>query len=265
MIQLYFRLIGARIRAQMQYKVAFWMEVIGFGLVTLLEFAIVAILFARFRTIGGWSIAEVALLYGLTSTSFGLAEMASRGFDSPFERMMVQGTFDLILTRPIGSFFGVLASEFQLMRLGRISQGLLVLGYALFQLPISWTPARLLLIPTSILAGAAVYSGLVVIGATICFWTIKMPEVINVFTVGGGEAASYPLSIYNNWLRGVFLFVIPIGFANYPAALFLLGRADPFGLPAWAAWLAPVVAALFCAIALAFWRIGVSKYTSTGS
>jgi len=265
MLRLYLTLIGARIRAQMQYKVSFWMELVGFGLVTGLEFAAVAILFARFRAIGGWGIAEVALLYGLASVAFGIAEMASRGFDSPFERMMQQGAFDTILIRPTGSFFGVLASEFQLMRLGRITQGLAVLGYALARLPIVWTPARLLLLPLTVLAGAAIYCGLVVIGATVCFWTIKTPEVINVFTVGGAEASSYPLSIYNGLVRGVFLFVVPIAFANYPAALYLLGRTDPFGLPGWLAWLAPLVAVLFCALALAFWRVGVTKYQSAGS
>ena len=265
MFSLYLRLIGARIRAQMQYKVSFWLELIGFGLITALEFATIAILYARFRSIGGWGIAEVALLYGLTATSFGLAEMVGRGFDSPFERMIQQGTFDTVLTRPTGSFFGVLASEFQLMRLGRIGQGLAVLAYALARLPIAWTPARVLVLPVAVLSGAAIYAGLVVIGAAICFWTIKTPEVINVFTVGGEEAASYPLSIYSGWVRGVFLFVIPIGFANYPAALLLLGRADPFGLPGWAAWLAPLVAAAFCGVALWFWRVGVSKYQGAGS
>jgi ABC-2 type transport system permease protein len=265
MLSLYLKLIGARIRSQMQYKVSFWMDLAGFGLITSLEFATIAILFGKFHTIGGWSLAEVALLYGLTSIAFSLAEMFGRGFDSPFERMMLQGTFDTVLTRPLGSFFQVLASEFQLMRLGRTLQGALVLSYALIQLPIAWTPARLLLLPLTVASGAAIYTGLVVMGATVCFWTIRTPEVINVFTVGGEEAASYPLSIYNGWIRGVFLFVVPIAFANYPAALYLLGRADPYGLPAWLAWLAPVAAALFCAVAIGFWRLGVSKYTSTGS
>ena len=59
MLSLYFRLIGARIRAQMQYKVSFWMDLLGFGLVTGLEFASIAILYGRFQSIGGWSIAEV--------------------------------------------------------------------------------------------------------------------------------------------------------------------------------------------------------------
>ena len=123
----------------------------------------------------------------------------------------------------------------------------------------------MLLVPLTILSGAAIYTGLVVIGATVCFWTIRTPEVINVFTVGGAEASSYPLSIYSGWIRGIFLFVIPIAFANYPAALLLLARADPLGLPGWSAWLAPLAAALFCAAALAFWRVGVSKYQGAGS
>jgi ABC-2 type transport system permease protein len=265
MLSLYFRLVGARIRAQMQYKVSFWMDLLGFGLVTSLEFATIAILYGRFQSIGGWSIAEVALLYGLVSVAFSLAEMFSRGFDAPFERMMQQGSFDTVLIRPLGSFFLVLASEFQLMRLGRTAQGLLVLGYALALLPISWTPAKLLLLPLTILSGTAIYTALIVIGAAICFWTIKTPEVINVFTFGGEDASSYPLSIYNSLIRGIFLFVIPIAFANYPTALYLLERTDPFGLPAWSAWLAPLVATLFGAIALAFWRLGVSKYQSAGS
>jgi ABC-2 type transport system permease protein len=265
MLSLYLRLIGARIRAQMQYKVSFWMDLLGFGLVTGLEFATIAILYGRFQSIGGWGIAEVALLYGMVAVAFSLAEMFSRGFDAPFERMMQQGAFDTLLIRPLGSFFMVLASEFQLMRLGRTAQGLLVLGYALAVLPIAWTPAKLLLLPLTILAGTAIYSALIVIGATICFWTIKTPEVINVLTFGGVDATSYPLSIYNGWIRSIFLFVIPIAFANYPTALYLLGRTDPLGLPAWAAWFAPPIAALFCAIALAFWRLGVSKYQSAGS
>lgn len=265
MLSLYFRLIGARIRAQMQYKASFWMELVGFALVTGLEFVALAILLARFHTIAGWSLAEVALLYGLSSLAFGVAEMVGRGFDAPFERMMQQGAFDTVLTRPLGSFFSVLASEFQLMRLGRMTQALAVLGYALLRLPIAWSADKAAVLLLSLLSGAVIYTGLVVMGATVCFWTIKTPEVINVFTVGGSEAASYPLSIYGGLVRNVFLLVIPIAFANYPAALYLLGRADPLGLPAWSAWLAPAVAALFFGVALAFWRVGVTKYASTGT
>lgn len=265
MLQLYIRLIGSRIRSQMQYRVSFWLELLGFMLVTGMEFALIAILVDRFAGIAGWSLPEVALLYGLTSLAFSLAEMAGRGFDSPFERMIQQGAFDGVLIRPLGAFFQILTADFQLRRLGRSAQALLVLAYALPRLAISWTPDRILLVPLTVLSGAVIYLGLLVIGATITFWTIRTPEVINVFTFGGEQMTSYPLSIYQEWLRAVFLFIVPVGFANYPAALYLLGRADPGGLPLWAAWCAPLAAAAFFALALLFWRYGVGKYTSTGS
>lgn len=265
MVSLYVRLIAARVRAQMQYKISFVLELLGFTLVTGLEFALIAIMLARFNSVGGWQITEIALLYGLTAIGFGLAEMVWRGFDAPFERMMQQGGFDAVLIRPLGSYFQVLTSDFQLIRLGRMLQGAAALIYACAHLPIIWTPARLALVVLTIASGAGIYGGLIVIGATICFWTVKTPEVINIFTFGGEEATSYPLSIYNQLIRNVFLFMVPIGFSNYPTALLLLGRSDPHGLPAWLAWCAPLVSALFLTLALMFWRLGVSKYTSTGS
>jgi ABC-2 type transport system permease protein len=265
MLGLYLRLIGARVRSQMQYRASFWLELIGFALVTGLEFVALAILVERFGAIGGWTVPEVALLYGLTSLAFSLAEMIGRGFDSPFERMILQGAFDGVLARPLGAFFQILASEFQLRRLGRAIQAVLVLAYAVPQLAIAWTFDRLLLVPLTLLSGMSIYIGLIVIGATITFWTIRTPEVINVFTFGGVQMTQYPLSIYQEWLRTLFLFVVPVGFANYPAALYLLGRDDPGGLPIWSAWLAPLAAALFLTAALRFWAFGVSKYASTGS
>ena len=153
MWSLYWRLIGARIRSQMQYKTSFSLDLLGFALVIGTEFAAIPILLGRFPSINGWGIAEIALLFGLTSLAFSFTQMIGRGFDSPFERMMQQGTFDAVLLRPQGSFFQVLASEFQLRRLGRSVIAVAVLAYAFAQLPIVWTPAKFLLIPLTLASG----------------------------------------------------------------------------------------------------------------
>jgi len=264
-LALYWRLIGARIRAQLQYKASFVIEVLSFLVLTGLEFIAVAIIVVRFGNVGGWTLRELALLYGLGSISFGIAEMAGRGFDSPFEAMIQRGTFDMLLIRPRGVFFQVLSSEFQLRRLGRVLEGLALLVWSLSGATIDWSLPKVLVLPVAVASGAVVYTALIVAGATICFWTIKTPEVINAFTVGGKELTSYPLGIYDRWIRGVFLFMVPVAFTNYPAALLILERSDPLGFPAAAAWFAPIVATLAMAAALAFWRIGLRKYASAGS
>jgi ABC-2 type transport system permease protein len=66
-------------------------------------------------------------------------------------------------------------------------------------------------------------------------------------------------------MRNLFLLIIPVAFSSYPAALVLLGRQDSNGLPSEIAWFAPVAAAIFFGVGYLFWRVGVSKYTSTGT
>ncbi|GAB4118894.1 MAG: ABC transporter permease [Roseiflexaceae bacterium] len=264
MVSLYLRMIGARVRAQLQYRVSFLLDLFGFMLLTWIEFASLVVLLNRFEGIAGWHVPEVAILYGFSSIAFGLAEMFGRGFER-IEELIQRGGFDSLLTRPLGSFFQVLTSEFQLRRLGRVLQGSLILGYAFANLPITWNPARLLIIPVTILSGGVIFTTLLMIGATITFWTIRTPEVINIFTSGGYQLSSYPLHIFQEWMRNLFLMIIPVAFSSYPAALFLLGRQDPHGLPSALAWFAPLAAVLFFGAGYLFWRIGVSKYTSTGT
>ncbi len=249
----------------MQYKASFITELVGFTLTTGIEFAVLAILFTRFPSVLGWNIAEVALLYGLTSVAFSLTEMIGRGFDSPFETMMQRGMFDGVLARPLNSFFQILTAEFQLRRLGRTIQGVAVLAYAFSRLAIDWSPAKIILIVVTIISGVFIYLALIVIGATICFWTIKTPELVNAFTYGGNQMVSYPLGIYNRVLRTVFLWIVPVAFVNYPTALVLLERTDPYGLPPNIAWAAPLVAATFFGVSLCIWRYGITKYQSAGS
>jgi ABC-2 type transport system permease protein len=56
-----------------------------------------------------------------------------------------------------------------------------------------------------------------------------------------------------------------MAFINYYPSLYLLDKPDPFGLPAWVPFLAPLVALISLRLALAAWQVGVRHYQSTGS
>ena len=76
---------------------------------------------------------------------------------------------------------------------------------------------------------------------------------------------SYPLTIYNQVLQRTFLFIVPLAFGTYIPVCYVLGRALPFGLPDWLAFLSPLIALLFALVALVVWQFGVRRYQSTGS
>lgn len=263
-VQLYFRLIGAQVRSEMQYRASFIADLVGNLLITGLDFAMVAILLVRFQEIGGWTLPEVVFLYGTSAVSFSLAELFVGTFDN-FELWVVRGDFDRVLLRPLPVIFQMLTGAFLLRRLGRLTQGAIALGVAFALLQPAWDVGRWLFFAVMLAGGALFFMAIFVVGATLSFWSPQMHEVANIFTYGGQFMTSYPMHIYEAWLRSLFTFVIPMAFINYYPALFLLRRPDPMGLPGWLPFLAPMIAAIVFQGAIALWRVGVRHYQSTGN
>lgn len=262
--RLYLRYIGVSVRAQMQYKASFMMTATGGFVSNLLEFVGVMALFARFGTLRGWTLPEAGLLYGIVSIAFASAEAAARGFDL-FPNMVKTGDFDRLLLRPRSTVLQLLGQDLQLMRIGRFSQGLLVLLWSACRLGAIWTPTKVLLVVSSVFGGACMFSGLFVLQATMAFWTIESLEMMNTMTYGGVETAQYPLSIYAPWFRRFFTFVVPLACVNFFPSMAILGRAESSGIPIIACWLAPLVGGLFLFAVLQAWKVGVRHYRSTGS
>ena len=80
-LSLYRRLIGAQIRSQAQYRVAFLIDVLGTALSVGSFFLSLALVLQRFGNLGGWTLGEIAFLYGMLETSFGFMDMIFSGFD----------------------------------------------------------------------------------------------------------------------------------------------------------------------------------------
>ena len=164
------------------------------------------ILFENVPALDGWTVHEVAFLYACTCISFAFVDMVIGHLDL-FPRMIREGTFDLVLVRPRGSLFQVIASDFAFRRLGRAFQGVVVFAYALTGLDIDWDPGRVAMVGVMLVAGALIFGAVWIAGATIAFWTVDGGEFTNAFTYGGNFLTQYPISIYGEWLRRLLAFV----------------------------------------------------------
>ena len=265
---LYRQLIGAQVRAQMQYRTSFVLEMLAQFVSNVLDFVVVIIFFSRLEALGGWTLPEIGLLYGMSSVAFGVCDMVIAGLDYAYfgPNMVKRGEFDRVLIRPINVFLQVLTVQFTLKRLGRIGQGAIVLVWALLALHLAWPPLHWLYLLVMIVAGAFFFAGLFVFGSGLSFWMVDSLEVMNTLTYGGQFLTQYPLTIYGDFLRSFFTFVIPMAFINYYPALWLLDKPDPLGGPIRLfAWLAPFICGLIFAAGVQVWRRGVRHYTSTGS
>lgn len=243
---------------------SFALDLCGAFLISFLDFFAVLVIFHNIPLLGGWSVHEVAFLYAASCISFALTDLTIGHLDD-FPQRIRDGNFDILLLRPRGTLFQVVASDFALRRLGKLAQALVVLVYALSGLQIAWDPGRAAMLVLMIPTGAIVFGAVWVTGTCLAFWTTESGEFTNAFTYGGNYLAQYPINIYSVWMRRFLAYLIPMAFVCYFPALYVLDKPDPLGLPTFLQFAAPVVALLAAIAAGLFWRFAVRHYRSTGS
>lgn len=260
----YRRLVTAQLRGYLSYRASFAMDLLANALVPIVEVVSVLAMFQVTRSLGGFSAAEVLVMYGLSASAFALSDLVVGNIER-IPQYVRQGLLDAVLVRPLPVLGQLLALDFTIRRVGRfvIATGILV-GAALHA-GITWTPVHLALAVVAVISGAALFGALFVMTATVAFWWIDSRELAASVTYGGRDFTAYPITVYNGAFRALFAYALGFGFVAYFPALGLLERADPLGLPGWLAWATPVVAGGAAVVAAAVWRIGVRHYRSTGS
>lgn len=260
-MKLYLRYVSLLLKSQMEYRTSFILLSIGQFFVPFLIFLSIFMFFNRFPNIGGWSLYEVSLCYAVIHIAFSLSECFARGFDS-FSSIVVNGEFDRILVRPRSTVLQVLGSKFEFTRIGRLAQSIIVLVFTLANINVDWDISRIVTLMLMILSGIFIFAGIYMLGAALCFWTIEGLEVINVFTDGGREMSQYPLSIYKEWIRKFFTFIIPFGAVNYLPLMYILNKGGANSIKY---MFTPLYGILFIIPCLFVWNFGVRHYKSTGS
>lgn len=263
-LKLYFTYISISIRSQLEYKTSFILMSIGNFAITFIEFLGVYALFEKFGQLKGWSLYEIAIFYGLINCSFAISESFARGFDI-FPNKVQHGEFDRILLRPRSLTLQILGIDFQIMRVGRLLQGLFVLIWGLTHVNIHITIYAVMLTIMALLGGISLFTGLFVLQATLSFWSIQSLEVMNSFTYGGVQMAQYPINIYKKWFQKIFIYVIPVASVNYFPVVTILGKNSEMMIQPVIGYLAPIMGFLFLAISLLIFKVGVRSYQSTGS
>jgi ABC-2 type transport system permease protein len=249
----------------MQYPGPFLLTSLGSFLATGVDFIAVWALFARFRQVAGWRFGEVALFYAVIGVSFALADGLTRGFDVFGEQFVKTGDFDRVLVRPRSTVLQLLGYEFRATRIGRLAQALVVWAIAANLTSIVWTWEVWATLLFAVAGGMALFCGILVLQATLAFWTVESLEIANTLTYGGVEAAQYPLDLYARWFRNFLTFVVPLGCVSYFPIAAVLGRAERTGVAAELLRLTPAFGFVFLGVALWLWRFGVRHYASTGS
>ena len=257
--RLYRHYIAINIRSAMQYKSSFWLTMFGQLLSTVSTLFGVIFMFQRFPVVKGFTLNDVILCCGIVQMQFSLSEMWARGFDR-FAVIIRKGEYDRVLLRPRNEILQVFGSQFELSRIGRLIQGTLMLTYGIIRTKIHWDVLKVLTLFNMILGGTALFTGLCIIRAALCFFTLEGLEFMNIFTDGAREHGKYPLNIYGDKFLLFCTVAIPYALVQYYPLIYILGQRTEW----WLAFL-PLLVLLYLIPCIALFKFGVRHYQSSGS
>jgi len=259
-LRLYKHFLKIRFLSEVEYK-GWWLMFFQVIIMTIGDPLAVVLTFARFGSIGVWTMERVLFMYAMAFTSFGLAETLLRGFDNfPFY-MVRSGEFDRLLLRPKSLFVQVATSSFHLRRVLRPIIGICIIIWCMNRLGMAFTLANVTMLIFAFIGGFLTYAGVLVMSSGIAFFTINAVDWIYIFTSASREVARVPVNYLPRVLRYMFTFFLPMLVICYFPASAMGG----WGGAAWRGWLALPAGAVFFAVGMLIWRIGVRHYKSTGS
>jgi ABC-2 type transport system permease protein len=219
-----------------------------------------SVIFDNTADLNGWTADEMLVLVGVHFLIGGLIGVVIQPSMAAMMEGIRLGTFDFVLTKPADA--QVLASSQVVAPQAGINVvvGLVVIGVGVVRTGNALDPGSLAFFLPTLLAGLAIVYGFLLILSTLAFWFVRLDNVLQIFQTLFGNAGRWPVTIFPIWMRYLLTFVVPVAFAVTVPVQALTGRLSVGG-----AMLAVGVAALFLAVARAFWRIALRRYTGASA
>ncbi|MEV6929760.1 ABC-2 family transporter protein [Dactylosporangium sp. NPDC051485] len=258
-VRMYFRLLGAHIRALLEYEGDFWIMMGGTIVMQVVNVVFLSAIFAKVPAINGWTFWAVVAMFAMVAIAEGVGSLFFEGMWN-LAWQINQGELDYMLVRPYPVVLQVSSANIGINGLGNILTGGLMLGAALSHVDVSWSAPRILLGAVVIVSAIAIKVAINLATNAAAFW-MQSPGPIFAFAVHqAGDLARFPISVYPLALKAALGFALPFAFVSFFPVTFLLGHGQ-----AWVGLLTPLVAVYCLAMAAWIFRRGLTRYESAGN
>lgn len=258
-VWLYRRCLGAHVRSTLEYEADFWIMSVSAVLVQGIGVLFLWAVFRSIPQINGWRFWDVVLIYALVVLAEGLSVLVAQGAWT-LAVTVNMGELDTLLTRPFSPVLQVLSSQVGMNGIGNVLLGGALLVAGVSHVDVEWSPGRIVLGVLLVVSAAGVKVGLNLLTNCAAFW-LRSPYSMFAFSMHTfGELARFPVTIYGLAVRITLTFVLPYAFMSYFPAAAVLSE----GTARWVGLLTPVVAIYCLWLGAAVFRLGLSRYESSG-
>jgi len=249
---------------ELEHKANLFISVIGALAFNAGQLLFIGVLLHAFGSIGGWTPAEVLVLFGIRMASHSVyAFFFRRTVD--VDLVVHTGEFDRYLLRPTSRFLQLLMRRFNLQQIGDVIIAGAILALALPRASISWHPLLAVWLALAIAAGGLLEGGLQLARGALAFRLRNTQSLTFLIDAVLGTYGNFPLQIFGPVGAVLFTIPLPLAFVAWIPAAMVTGRVDSLWFPAWLGWLSPLVGVACMAAAISFFTRQSRHYSSPGS
>ncbi len=202
-------LVATNLRASLALRGAFWLQAVFMVLNNLIFFSIWWIFFERFGELRGWRLQDLATLYGVVASGFGLAVVLAGG-TRELSRAIEEGELDALLTQPKPALLQAVVSHTWAAGFGDLASGLVLLALS-GRMRLGTLPAIALAIGLSALA----FTASAVIVHSAAFWLGRVHSLARQVCEFLITFSMYPESLFQGGLKLLLFTALPAGLIGY--------------------------------------------------
>jgi len=258
LLSLYCSYFKVNIKRLIEYRADFVFNLISVLVWVSTGLINIVIIFTGLKSLNGWNLAQIGLLYGMWSLTFSIYNAFGNGI-MDIENLVVTGNMDTLLTKPISPLFQIICTRISTMGLGFLVFGVCLIVVSAAKVNLKWNIFKILyLIATSISGGLMIFSTYLILGC-LAFWFMRSSAAIRIgYDIH--KFAQYPINIYGTGIRVLLVTLLPYAFTNYYPISYLLGKSSLFfGI------ISPVICLFVFGISIKVWKLGLKKYEGSGS
>lgn len=220
--------------------------------------AALTVVFTRTESLAGWSLGETLVLLGAYHMVSGFLESCVEPNLAWFTQKVTNGQLDDLLLQPVSSLFMASLGSCRPLSLLQVGLGAALCAGGLAHLGSTVTLGGVLAALVLLCAGSVAAWAARVLLASLAFWAPGLDATVLYFAFW--QLGRYPVSIYQQTVRQVLTYVVPVALiATIPAGALTRG-AD---LPLLAAGLGAALGAGL--LARGVWQAGLKRYTGATS
>jgi ABC-2 type transport system permease protein len=238
------------LNAQLEYRGAFWAQVVAMFINDGVWVAFWALFFTRFPVLRGWGVNDVITVWALTASGFGLG-YAIFGNALMLATQIAQGQLDVWMLYP-----RALLPHLLLGRMHATAWGDALFGFTAYIVIVRPDAAHLLMFTVLSLSVAILFVGFGVLSGSLGFYLGNASSIAQQWQFAVITFSTYPPFLFEGAVKLVLFTLIPAGFVSYlPAdALRELSLVH--------AGLALLGALAFLAVGVAVFYRGLRRYES---